>query len=309
MPQAVAPPGAARHTARYYYRLALVLFALGLMSKPMVVTLPFVLLLLDFWPWQRFPGSLRHSWATLGRLAWEKAPFFGLAAGSCLITFLAQDKDHAVRIGLSFGLRLANAIASYFKYLGLTLWPVNLAVFYPHPALSHPAPGGAAGLTFWGLWPLWQTLAAALLLAAISGVVLLRCRRSPWALTGWFWFLGTLVPVIGLVQVGSPAMADRYTYLPLIGFFLCLAWGATDWLAHRRLGRPGLALAGVLLLAGCALLTHRQARFWRNNYTLFDHALAVTADNAVAHCQLGGSFLRPGPIQGGPGPIPTSRPD
>jgi len=215
---------------------ALGLFALGLMSKPMLVTLPYVLLLLDFWPLGRSAawgmrsaesgGSARgRGWA--GLVA-EKVPFFVLAAGSSVLTFLAQAKGHNVSIGLPLGSRIANAIASYLKYLGKTVWPVDLAVFYPHPDIRYPISHQ---------WADWKIALAALLLIALSAWALFRARRQPWFAVGWFWYLGTLVPVIGIIQVGGQALADRYTYIPLIGVFICLAWGATAALASLPGGR------------------------------------------------------------------------
>ncbi|MGD0259054.1 MAG: tetratricopeptide repeat protein [Verrucomicrobiota bacterium] len=309
--------GEASLPSRLWYVATLGLFALGLMSKPMLATLPFVLLLLDFWPLGRSAewgmrgaesgGSARgRGWA--GLVA-EKVPFFVLAAGSSVLTFLAQAKGHNVSIGLPLGSRIANAIASYLKYLGKTVWPADLAVFYPHPDIRYPVSHQWAG---------WKIALAALLLIAITVWALFRARRQPWFAVGWFWYLGTLVPVIGIIQVGGQALADRYTYIPLIGVFICLTWGAADSLASLRpggrdvspkgpfspapdgisLGRLGeasllsgaqvlLAAAGILAVTGCVLATQRQVKYWRNNLTLFEHALSVTANNAVAHYNIG----------------------
>jgi tetratricopeptide (TPR) repeat protein len=258
--------------SRLWYAFALVLFALGLMSKPMLVTLPFILLLLDFWPLQRLQPQ------TIIRLALEKVPFMCLAAISSVLTFLAQAKGHNVSVGLPLDSRLANAIASYLKYLGKTIWPVDLAVFYPHPDIRYPLSNQ---------WPTWQICAAALLLVLVSAFALLRCKRQPWFAVGWFWYLGALVPVIGIVQVGGQALADRYTYIPLIGVFICVVWAVSDFLAGTRFAKPVLATTGMLVIVACAATTHRQVEYWRNDFTLFEHTLAATSDNAVAHYHVG----------------------
>ena len=269
-----------------FYVISLFFFALGLMSKPMLVTLPFVLLLLDFWPLGRLclPTSQNSSTPIL-RLMFEKLPFFVLSAISSLITYLVQDNTHALLRAIPLGPRLANAIASYIKYLGKTVWPVDLAVFYPHPDIRYPISNQ---------WPLWQILASALLLAAFSGFVLCRLKRQPWLATGWFWYLGTLVPVIGLVQVGGQAMADRYSYIPLIGVFICCVWSLAELCAGCRSGRMALAGGGALALAVCVALTRTQAGYWRNNSALFEHALAVTASNPPAHFVMGWELAREG---------------
>src|SRR6266545_2204624 len=231
--------------AKVFYGFALLLFALGLMSKPMLVTWPFVLLLLDFWPLRRLcyqPGG-RFGRDFL-RLVREKVPFFCLVTISSIVTFLVQDRRGYVMTvgGVSLALRLVNALVSYVKYLGKTVWPAGLAIFYPHPEIRYPASDQ---------WPLWQIVAGALLLTLISAFAVLRLKRQPWLATGWLWYLGTLVPVIGIVQVGAQAMADRYSYVPLIGVFICLVWGIADVLAPRRLGRPALAAMGLAATVAC----------------------------------------------------------
>jgi protein O-mannosyl-transferase len=261
-----------------FYPLSLFFFALGLMSKPMLVTLPFVLLLLDWWPLQRFrPAAIAPQLRNLVR---EKAPFFILALASSVVTFLVQDRGRAIKAALPFEPRLANAVASYLKYLGKTFWPVDLAVFYPYPDLRLPLSGQ---------WPMWQILAAALLLIAISCWTLRRLTQQPWLGVGWFWYLGTLVPVIGFVQVGNQAMADRYTYIPLIGIFIGIVWGTAA--ACRGLAWSKVAAgAGVALVLACAWATRVQVKYWRTNFILFQHALAVTANNAVAHYHVGSGY-------------------
>ena len=293
------------------YLLSLALFALGLMSKPMLVTLPFVLLLLDFWPLGRLgpavpaplpapaPSAPHRPWtvdcgpacaeATAGRLwtvdcgLWtklvlEKLPFFCLAFASCIVTYLVQHATHATTSVLPLASRLANAVASYLKYLGKTAWPTRLAVFYPHPDTRYPVSHQ---------WPAWAIAAGVLLLAAVSWFALSRLRRQPWLAVGWFWFLGTLAPVIGLIQVGGQAMADRYTYIPLIGIFIVMVWAAAEALDRRPAGRAALAATGVAAIVASVAATEHQVGFWRDDFTLFQHALDVTTDNAVAQFRVG----------------------
>ena len=278
------------------YFLSLVLFALGLMSKPMLVTVPFVLLLLDYWPLRRFtPPILERSQAPLRHpgspptlaLVLEKVPFLCLAALSSAVTLVAQTCWGAMTSAdrVSLGDRWINAIASCCKYLEKTFWPLDLAVFYPHPALHHPAPNQ---------WPLWQVAIAGLLLLAISAAAFLCRRRQPWFVTGWFWYLGTLVPVIGIIQVGDQAMADRYTYVPLIGIFICLVWGAALAFANAPFAKPVLAALAAVTLAACLGLTRAQLRCWRTNLALFEHALAATTDNPQAHYQVGTELRQQG---------------
>jgi len=266
------PSGITVHGARFtpaptvvWYLLALLCFTLGLMSKPMLVTLPFVLLLLDYWPLQRFRR------AAFWRLVAEKAPFFLLAVVSCVVTFIVQRKGGAVSTSLSVGARIANALVSYIRYIGKIFWPDDLSVLYPHP----------------GHWPVWQVIGSAALLLVVCAVVIVVARRRPYLVVGWLWFCGTLVPVIGLVQVGIQSMADRYTYLPLIGLFIMLAWGTAELIPDRPWRTEALAAAGVSLVAVCALLTARQIRFWRDSEALFRHAVQVTRDNYLAYNNLG----------------------
>ncbi|HSA10026.1 MAG TPA: tetratricopeptide repeat protein [Candidatus Paceibacterota bacterium] len=248
-----------------WYLLALGCFGLGLMSKPMLVTLPFVLVLLDYWPLRRFRC------AAVGRLVLEKVPFLLLAAASSVITFIVQRKGGAVSTSLTLGERLANALVSYVRYIGKMLWPKDLSILYPHP----------------GHWPAWQVVGSAVLLVAVCVVVFLLARRRPYLAVGWLWFCGTLVPVIGLVQVGIQSMADRYTYLPLIGLFIMVAWGLEELVPERPWRGGVLAIVAALSLAVCALLTERQIRFWRDSEALFRHAVQVTANNYLAYNNLG----------------------
>jgi len=262
--------------SKVFYWLVWLGFALGLMSKPMLVTLPLVLLLLDYWPVQRFNGS------TVQRLFLEKIPFFLLSAMSCAVTFVAQKQGGAVRSLTSFsvGERVGNALASYAQYLVKMFWPVDLAIFYPHP----------------GQWPAAQVVLAAILIAGSCLVIVWFARRLPFAVTGWFWFLGMLIPTIGLVQVSNQSMADRYTYLPSIGVFIILAWGAGEAFVRWRLPKAVIGIATGLVLIACAVRTGDQLRYWRDGERLFRHALAVTDRNFVAENNLGNVLLDKGQV-------------
>jgi tetratricopeptide (TPR) repeat protein len=262
------------------YGLALLWFVLALLSKPMLVTLPFVFLLLDFWPLGRFrdfPGG----WKPAARLLWEKTPFIILAAVFCVITVLAQ-RGVAIMSwqDRSAGLRLENAVVAYGSYVCKIFWPTGLGVVYPLP-------------------PQYSTVSLALagiLLAAVSAVAVAQWRRRPWLLAGWLWFLGTLVPVIGLVQVGGQAMADRYTYWPSIGLFAALVFTGVDVVGRdRTLLRPVNIFAG-LTVALCIAVTERQLSFWSDSESLFTHTLAVTKNNAQAEMLLGTVSERAGAL-------------
>ncbi len=266
-----------------WYGLALLLFALGLMSKPMLVTLPFVLLLLDVWPLNRIPNFGSQAPAnsnpasprsTMAGLILEKVPFLLLAVASCVITLVAQQKGHSVSTSLPLDSRVANAIVSFQEYLAKTFWPTRLAVFYPHPAIRSDALDP---------WTDWRALTGTLLLAVMSFSAFFRLKREPWFATGWFWFLGTLVPVIGIVQVGTQAMADRYMYIPSIGLFVCLVWIAAEFFADRHQAKVVMGTAGVAAVVACAIVARGQVNYWRNDLVLFGHALKVTTNNAVAH--------------------------
>lgn len=252
------------------YWLAVVFFALGLMAKPMLVTLPFVMLLLDFWPLKRFAAG-DFPFAGWKRRALEKWPFFLLSAASCAVTMLAQRAEAIAPFAkYSLGLRLENVITAYAGYLGKTIWPAHLAVFYP---LLKPG------------WPVVMLAAAVLLL--ISALVWWRAKFQPYLAAGWLWYLGTLVPVIGLLQVGDQAMADRYSYFPLIGIFFAATWAAKDCAQRFHISNHWLATTAVLMLAGCLMLTENQLRYWHDSVTLFTHALEVTPDNAYTRLNLG----------------------
>jgi len=259
---------------RRNFWLAVIFFALGLMSKPMLVTLPFVMLLLDYWPLQRIQDSKAKTW-NVRPCALEKWPFFLLAALSSTVTFLAQRNDAVASLAkVPLTLRFENAILAYADYLLKTIWPTQLAVFYP--LSKHLA------------WAPVATAAAVLIL--ISAVAWLERRRSPWLLVGWLWFLGTLMPVIGLVQVGDQAMADRYGYFPLIGIFIAFTFAIAKGVNRSRFAKTTCAVAGVLILSACLVLTENQLRYWRDSESLFSHAIAVTKDNALAHLNLGAAL-------------------
>jgi tetratricopeptide (TPR) repeat protein len=257
------------------YSLALIFFALALMAKPMPVTLPFVLLLLDLWPLQRFSIS-NFQLPAFGRLVREKWPFFVLSAASCIVTFVAQQHGEAVRTLTQDPLnyRLQNAPVAYALYLLKMIWPANLAVYYPPPDEI-------------------PSLAVAVSLVALAGISIAvwRLRKSrPYLLVGWLWFLGTLVPVIGLVQAGSQALADRYSYFPLIGVFIAVAFGMRDLANRLRLPKSLLATMAVMVFAGCIFATENQLPYWQDNKQLFLHDLAVTPDNPDAHFWIGTAF-------------------
>jgi tetratricopeptide (TPR) repeat protein len=258
-----------RSKFKVFYALILLFFALGLMSKPMMVTLPFVLLLLDYWPLGRLEFGPKFSW----RPVMEKVPFLVLAAGSSLATFLVQHAGGAVKSfqQAPFLLRAANVPLAYISYIGKTLWPTHLCAFYP---LSDKAPELAA-------------TGSALALAAITGLTVRWRREYPWLLVGWFWFMGTLIPVIGLVQVGGQALADRYTYLPSIGLFIMLAWSVRHWLTRRPAAGPWVGGAAFLGLLGCVLATERQLPYWRDSLALYGRILWNFPDCAGAQNGLG----------------------
>ncbi len=268
----------ARRPGPWRYVLVVLWFGLGLMAKPMLVTLPFVLLLLDFWPLQR--AELGRGGAGLAGLAREKVPLFALAALSSVVTVLAQRQGGAVAGlgGVSLSLRLANALASYAAYIGNMLWPVRLAAYYP---LATSA-------------PVMQACLGAVLLIGVTALAIRTRRRHGYFLVGWLWYVGTLIPVIGLVQVGSQSMADRYTYLPLIGLFLIAAWGAPELAARWPQRGPALTVAGACLLLACASLASTQVQYWSDDAALWQHALDVTSGNYFAHNNLGETLIKQG---------------
>ena len=261
----------ARDGRRLAYVAALGLFVLGLLSKPMVVTLPFVLLLLDGWPLCRMGSgpSPRPFAAALLRLGAEKVPFFALALASSVVTYLAQSAGGGAGALAPFPPwpRVANAIVSCVAYLRQMVWPISLAAFYPHPATIRPDV------------PLWPVAGSALAIAAFSAWALRERTRRPYILWGWLWYLGTLVPVIGLVQVGGQAMADRYTYIPLIGCFVAVVWGSSEWIERWRIPRWAVVTVGGAVIVALSAVAWKQAGYWRDSVTLHERALAVTDRN------------------------------
>jgi Tfp pilus assembly protein PilF len=250
------------------YAAVVLLFALGLMSKPMLVSFPFLLLLLDVWPLGRMT---RSTWA---RLVVEKLPLFAMTVAMALVTLRTQRGAMGSAEKYPLARRVANAALAYVTYLRKTLWPVDLSCFYPYPRTL------AA----------WSVVSAVVLLAVVSVVVVRRAREQPYLFVGWFWFVGMLVPVIGLVQVGAQALADRYTYVPLIGVFIALVWGAAELAERRRVPLAWRGAAAVVVLAACMIATWRQVAYWRDSTTLFQHALAVDADNYMAYVQVGAQY-------------------
>ncbi len=261
-----------------YYAGALLFFALGLMAKPMVVTLPFVLLLLDYWPLGRLELGPRFSW----RLIVEKIPFFVLSAASCVVTCLVQERTGAVATLSRFPLpvRLGNIPVACARYVGKNFWPAHLAAFYPYRAWN------------WG-----EILGAAFLLGLVTGLALWRWRSQPYLAVGWFWFLGMLAPVIGLVQVGGQSLADRYTYLPSVGLCIMTVWGLHDLAAKAPLLRAALAGAGCLAVTVCAPLARQQTEVYRNSQSLWEATLRSYPDCLAAHNNLAKWFLDTGRLE------------
>ncbi len=299
------------------YSLVLLFFILGLMSKPMLVTLPFVLLLLDYWPLRRFteikpnqkvqtkilksivsaqskkknkmkntsvgkekpevkkPADSGYKWSLIYRLLWEKCPLFALAIISSIITYIAQEK-RAVKSFEAFPpvVRIGNAFVSYVTYIGKMIWPSNLAVLYPHPRFLVP----------------WQVLGSVFLLIAITLIIIWRVKKCPYLTTGWFWYVGTLIPVIGIVQVGDQAMADRYTYIPLIGLFIMVVWGVPELLKQWKYWKEILCTLSVLIILCLSIITWTQVGYWQNNITLFNHTLKVTDNNCLIYNNRGNTY-------------------
>ena len=249
------------------YGVVMLAFAAGLAAKPMLVTLPFVLLLLDYWPLERWRVAAPKT------LVLEKAPLIPFVIASSIATFIAQSRGGAVNSLeiFPFGVRVDNAVVAYGVYLWKTLWPADLAFFYPHPA---------------GFHPLWQAGLAAAVMIVVTTIAIRERRRRPYLIVGWLWYVGTLVPVIGLVQVGAQSWADRYTYVPLIGVFIIAAWGAAEVLAPLASMRALCAL-GAAVLAVLAALSHAQAERWRDSVTLYEHDLRVTGANPVVENLIG----------------------
>lgn len=256
----------AQRPERGRYLLVLLSFCMGLLAKPMIVTLPFVLLLLDFWPLRRLPARGKRG----ARVLWEKIPLFILSAAIAVVTYFVQRGSRAVK-AFPLELRIENAVISYGTYIVKMFWPSNLAVFYPYP---HEI-------------PVWELLVIGVALVCISVLVLRALRSHPYLAVGWFWYLGTLLPVIGIIQVGAQARADRYAYIPMIGLSIILAWGAVDVIQRWPRSKPAVAILATAACGCCAVLSFIQIQYWRTSESLFDHALEVTQGSYVAHHNFG----------------------
>jgi tetratricopeptide (TPR) repeat protein len=271
----------AKPTVRRYVTM-IILYALGLMAKPMLVTLPFVLLVMDYWPLQRLYAGSTAGGVSMRRLILEKAPLFVLSVVSSVVAFFAQKSGGAMSgfSVVSFGQRIGNAFISYCNYILKMFWPVRLAALYPYSkeALC-----------------IWKVIAAVVVLLAVTAIVILL-RRRRYLLAGWLWYVGTLVPVIGFVQVGAQSMADRYTYVPLTGIFIMLTWLAGDIVGKWRYKTVSVCLAGSVLISVLGILTFRQVGYWRDSVTLFSRASSVTADDLFIRERLGTFFAEKGDI-------------
>ena len=272
--------GYARRGSRGKYALAFLAFGCALMAKPVVVVLPVLLLALDVWPLARLPLSMSSTKASkpppaarLRRLLLEKAPFFLAAAAAGVATILAHDSTDGLTSfeALPLGVRSANALLSYAMYLKLAIWPADLAVLYPHRGLD-------LSMLRVGL--------AAIPLVLLSAVTILAARRRPYLLAGWTWYIVALLPVIGFIQFGSHSMADRFTYIPLLGVFVMVAWGAEEWCRRGNARRVALAAAALVVVA-VAIVTRLDLAHWKNSLALFERAVAVTEDNYLIHSNLG----------------------
>ncbi len=264
-------------SSSYYF--ALLFYVLSLMSKPMYVTLPFILLLLDWWPLCRInalanpDGAASLTLSNVKRLAVEKLPFLVLSLASCIVTYRVQNAAGAVSSleALPLTSRLANIPVSYVRYISKIIWPSSLAIFYPFP--KH--------------WPLWIVAVSIALLVLILVLMLRTAARRPYLATGWLFFLGTLIPVIGLVHVGTQSIADRYTYMPSVGIFIAVVWLAREITRYSASAQKTLCVLGVIILAACLVVTYRQLAYWRDTETIFARAVKVTKDNYLAHLNLG----------------------
>jgi Flp pilus assembly protein TadD len=254
-----------RQPDKIRYSFVLVAYALGLMSKPMLVTLPFVLLLLDVWPLDRRPQI------------WEKVPLFVFAAASSVVTFLVQREAGTVQDSIPFDARINNVLLSYAAYIGKVIWPAPLAVFYPY-SKSVPT----------------ETIVVAILILIAVSAVAFAFRRHRYLPVGWLWYLGTLVPVIGFVQVGEQSMADRYTYIPSIGLFIMVSWAAADLFKRYRPAVPTAAASSAIL--ACVVLARTQVGYWKDSLTLWQHTVDVTSDNFIAQHNLAIDLIRAGRI-------------
>lgn len=269
---------AENRSAALFYTLAFILFAFGLMSKPMLVTLPFLMLLIDYWPLRRITDLNQPNFSTVKKLLLEKVPFLCLTLVSCAITYFAQKTEGAVDTlqRVPFQARLSNAAIAYFDYLLELVWPSRLAILYLRP--DH--------------WPALTITLAIVLLLVLTLVIVFANRRAPWIGVGWLWFLGTLVPVIGFVQVGNQYRADRYTYIPYIGCFIALVWGGWELAKNSRAAKIATPFVTALIVGAAVLIAHHQLQYWKNTETLFGHCLDVTPNNYSAQNILGVAMAR-----------------
>jgi tetratricopeptide (TPR) repeat protein len=276
--------GYVKRPSVFRYLITLAIFALGLMAKPMLVTLPFVLLLLDYWPLNRFepqprkPAPIGETHASPQRIMVEKIPFLVFAVAASAVTFLVQRSSRAVK-DIAMEYRAVNALTSYVEYISKLFLPRNLAVFYPFDA---------------GSFAMWQVAMSILLLLVISILVIRLRHRRKYLPVGWFWFVGTLVPVIGFIHVGGQAYADRYTYIPYIGLFIMLAWGLPELLSKWAYRKIALGIAAAIALTAMGICAHGQVNYWNNSITLFTHATLVTQNNYIAHYNRGVAYCKLG---------------
>jgi tetratricopeptide (TPR) repeat protein len=275
------------------YLPILLLFALGLMSKPMIVTLPCVFLLLDYWPLRRFVadtastadkkriGHEYFDFKLLGKLVYEKIPLFVLTAVSISFTLVAQRHEITAMKHLSLLLRIENALVAYCCYIAKAIWPFSLAVLYPHPEFI----------------PAWQVCGSFVILVSLCGLAVWTARRYPYFIVGWLWYLGTLIPVIGLVQVGAQSMADRYTYIPLIGIFIAVVWLIFDFAKGVKYREYILTAATVMVTGALMIITWHQVTYWKNSMSLFSHTLSVTKNNHIILTNMGASLAEQGKFE------------
>ncbi len=273
------------------YLLVVLFFVLGLMSKPMLVTLPFVLLMLDFWPLGRLglirdtrnevTGQHTDERPNIFRLVLEKVPFFALAVGSSIVTFIVQERGGSVKLLEQYSIqtRIVNANVAYIEYIVNMVWPVKLAVLYPHPGNS---------------LPIWKGVVTGLVMVLITVLVIRKARKIQYLAVGWFWYIVTLIPVIGIVQVGSQAMADRYTYITLIGLFVIIAWSANDLLSKWLRRKIWLGTLAAIILPVLIVLTWKQVQYWEDSITLYKHTLKHTSNNVHIHNNLGNVLKKRG---------------
>jgi len=267
------------------YLFSLFCFLMGLMSKPMLITLPFVLLLLDFWPFKRIqPYGIIPFFKQTISLFKEKIPFFALIPVISIVTYLFQQKGGAIHSlsVIPLAVRMKNIAVAYIHYLCKMIWPFNLSVIYPYPEYLSPL----------------QVISSLFLLLMISLLAIYYSKKAPFVIVGWLWYIGTLVPVIGIVVIGPHSVADRYTYIPLVGIFIIIAYGLPELLKQFKNKKRYLVVSSLILVSCLSLNTWMQAGIWQNSMTVFNHALAVTQNNALAHLNLGNTLMETGDLEG-----------